>query len=501
MNKRSISILLFLAVATSYTVQRSPGLKIVNSLQHRNNLKLINKEFHLPWHTLSWQNPDFRLFPATFMIGTADSDLQTRGLIKADGTLLTPQESHWVSWQESSPKFTPEKKVFKANERQKHFKKDIALLAQQGANSLRFSINLSKLLNADGSYNPAEVAYYKEFIAECRSYSIEPMVCLYHHDHPQSFEALGAFEKEENIASFLASIEYIVKELADCKLKYWLTFNEPVGFAMAGYVDGRYPPGKEKGSFLQRLKLAGKVVANMAQAHKKMAKIIKSYNPEAQVGIAKVFNPLEPYRSWSPLDKGVASYFDQLLNKSLIEYFKTGHFVWGTGFCDLANMVKEYDPEMPQSLDFIGINYYTHSIFNALKGKMVNREDEIVAPCDESKTPKSLYPEGLLRAIIAASELKKPIFITEADFPTTDIALKQEAHKKYLYIVSKALAQGYPIIGYHSWSSMGCYSWGSGNSNEYGWFNVDFTTQERVLNQGYSPLFELAAYLRGIAFA
>jgi beta-glucosidase/6-phospho-beta-glucosidase/beta-galactosidase len=55
---------------------------------------------------------------------------------------------------------------------------------------------------------------------------IEPNATLHHFTHPQWFEDLGGFEKEENIPLF---VEWSVKavQLFGDRITFWSTFNEP----------------------------------------------------------------------------------------------------------------------------------------------------------------------------------------------------------------------------------------------------------------------------------
>ena len=67
---------------------------------------------------------------------------------------------------------------------------------------------------------------YNDMLDCMAAADIEPNATLHHFTHPQWFEELGGFEKEENIPLF---VEWCVKavELFGSRIHFWATFNEP----------------------------------------------------------------------------------------------------------------------------------------------------------------------------------------------------------------------------------------------------------------------------------
>ncbi len=64
---------------------------------------------------------------------------------------------------------------------------------------------------------------------------MEPMATMHHFTHPQWFEDLGGFEREENIPYF---VEYCKRLFAmfGRRIKLWATFNEPTVRCTAIYT-------------------------------------------------------------------------------------------------------------------------------------------------------------------------------------------------------------------------------------------------------------------------
>lgn len=64
---------------------------------------------------------------------------------------------------------------------------------------------------------------------------------LHHFVHPTWFEDNGGFEKEENIADFVAFASFAAREWGR-RIKMWATFNEPTCLVFGQYFIGVQPP-------------------------------------------------------------------------------------------------------------------------------------------------------------------------------------------------------------------------------------------------------------------
>lgn len=66
------------------------------------------------------------------------------------------------------------------------FREDVALMAEMGLQSYRFSISWPRLLpGGRGEVNEAGVQFYSDLIDELLAHNIEPMITLYHWDLPR----------------------------------------------------------------------------------------------------------------------------------------------------------------------------------------------------------------------------------------------------------------------------------------------------------------------------
>lgn len=73
-----------------------------------------------------------------------------------------------------------------------HYKEDVALMAECGFSSYRFSLSWSRIIpHADGKVNPEGIAFYNDLINELVAHNITPIVTLYHYDLPVWVDELG----------------------------------------------------------------------------------------------------------------------------------------------------------------------------------------------------------------------------------------------------------------------------------------------------------------------
>jgi beta-glucosidase len=351
------------------------------------------------------------------------------------------------------------------------YQEDVQLIKNLGMNSYRFSIEWSKIEPKKGVFDRDAMQHYIDLCNELINNNIKPIPCLFHHTWPDWFDEKGAFEKKENIQDFVDFACYVFQALPK-NISMWMTLNEPVAYAIEGYFRGKYPPCKKS------LKLTGIVVNNMLNAHVAIYQAFKKINPELSIGFTKVFNPLDPYHSWNPLEKYVCIFFNYLLHDVALNFFKTGHFNW-------ANLVTDYNPDAPQSLDYLGVNYYTHAI---IKYEFpfglchTSRPEELL-----DGSSRALYAEGLYRSIQKASTLRIPLYIAENGINDPEDTLKNNYLKRHLFVIKFALEKGYDIRGYFWWTLMDSFSWNRNMGSKMGLYAIDQETKERTLREGAKP--------------
>ena len=108
-----------------------------------------------------------------------------------------------------------------------HWKEDIALFAEMGFRSFRFSINWARIApKGIKEINEEGLEFYDKIIDELLKYDIEPVVTLNHFDMPTYLaDEYDGWSSREVIDFYVFFCEVLFERYKD-KVKYWMTFNE-----------------------------------------------------------------------------------------------------------------------------------------------------------------------------------------------------------------------------------------------------------------------------------
>ena len=387
-------------------------------------------------------------FPSDFRWGTATAAHQVEGHLVNNWSKHEENKSlersgaacdHWNRWKD-----------------------DFQLLTDLGLSSYRFSIEWSRLEPTEGEWDEAALAVYSAMVDDLLHRGIRPVVTLHHFSHPQWWEAKGGFANSANLPEFVRYCERVFDALSE-RVDTWVTVNEPTVFSTMGYTLGMFPPGRRS------LRTTIRVMRHLLLAHAAVYKALKQKRSTVKIGIAKNVTLFDPKNRWSPIDWPLAR---------LLEWFWNG--AWRGGIQKGRMFFKDV-PEAKGTLDFIGLNYYTHVLVgpasvSLLKMKFPKRKHEIAT---EFGYP--MYAEGLRRAVEFLTPLGVPIEVTENGVADANDTLRTEHLKRHLWVLSQAIQDGHDIRSYHHWSLMDNFEWAEGYSMRFGLHHVDFETQERTL--------------------
>ena len=143
-------------------------------------------------------------------------------------------------------------------------------------------------------------------------------------------------------------------------------------------------------------------------------------------------------------------------------------------------------PDAKGSLDFLGLNYYTHFITGLFlptsteELAFAKRENEVAT---EFGYP--MYAEGLERSVDMLLPLNVPIEITENGVADSEDSLRPEHLQRHLWVISEMLKQGRDIRSYYHWSLMDNFEWAEGYTKRFGLIYVDYETQQRIPKDSY----------------
>ncbi len=404
-------------------------------------------------------------FPDGFLWGAATSSYQVEGDNK---------NSDWWNW-ESEGKVR--EASGKACNQYELFRSDFKLAKSLNHNAHRFSLEWSRIEPEEGKFNRDALTHYKQVIKNLRSLGIEPIVTINHFTLPVWFCEKGGWIGKRSERTFAAFAKKAAEELGE-DVTYWLTVNEPVGNIDSGYIHGTWPPGRKS------LKEAGRALIAILKAHclayKAIHKVYKERGWHApKVSMAKFTLYHTPCRSNSKLD---------ILSASIRHYYVNKLFVDSliSGWCVMPGIPLTRLP-LKNSLDFIGLNYYTRDYIHFMGFSPYKIFGEVCSLPHHEKSGKrnflkwEVYPEGFYKMLMEFAKYKLPILITENGVCTNDDNERIDFIEAHLKAVARAMKDGAPIFGYLYWSLLDNFEWTHGYDPRFGLIEVDYATQRRTV--------------------
>jgi beta-glucosidase len=320
-------------------------------------------------------------------------------------------------------------------EHYKRYKEDFRLAKQINLTAFRFGIEWSRIEPEEGKWDEAEIAHYKEYIAELRRQHLEPFLNIWHWTMPTWFTDKGGFEKKANRAYFDRFVQKIADELLD-DIGYIITLNEPNVYSSFGYINGEWPP-QQKNIFKFLT-----VYWNLTRVHRSAYKIIKAAKPSVQIGVAAQLANIQAKRPHNFLDETTTKW---------MRYF------WNWWF---LKRIRKYQ-------DFIGINYYFTDYYTGVGW----RHNPTVPVSDLGWY---MEPEGLYPLILRTwSRFKKPIFITENGLADEKDEARRWWIEESIVAMERAISEGVDLRGYFHWSLLDNFEWAYGWWPKFGLIEVD----------------------------
>lgn len=432
-----------------------------------------------------------KAFPSDFLWGASTSAYQVEGAAFEDG------KSPSIIDMYEHPKDTADFKI--ASDHYHRYKEDIKLFAEMGMKAYRFSIAWTRILpEGTGKINQPGVDYYRNMIAECRKYGIEPVVTMYHFDLPYCLEEKGGWSNRDTIEAF---VEYakVLFELYGKEVKYWLTINEQNTMILhPGAI------GLPKGGVLPSKKELYQQNHHMMLAQARTMKLFHEMVPNGKIGPALNLTAMYP-ASCNPEDAIAAHNWEILRcwNFADVPVFGTYHPLAFSYMKD-----RNIDPEiLPGDMeilkganpDFIAMNYYSTATIAASRNdgsdvaaragdqQIMLGEEGVYRPEENPYVDKTKYgwvidPVGFrltLRKVYERYHL--PILITENGIGASDVLEDGKIHddyridfiEKHLKQMKLAITDGVEVMGYCPWAAIDVVSTHQGYQKRYGFIYVD----------------------------
>jgi 6-phospho-beta-glucosidase len=373
------------------------------------------------------------------------------------------------------------------------FREDIALFAEMGFKSYRFSIAWTRIFpNGDELVaNEAGLEFYDELIDELLKYDIEPVVTISHYEMPLNLVLnYGGWKNRELIEFYNRFAQTLITRYQD-KVKYWMTFNEiNSALIMPAFSQGLVPMNgsKDYNNIFQALH-------HQFLASAETVKFAHSLNKDLQVGCMVLYSQMYSYDA-NPVNQLATQMKNEAFN-----YYCTDVQVRGKYPNFQKRLFQEYnvdDIEIQDgdlellaegAVDYIGFSYYM-SVVNEVTGASTQLVDGnfvggVKNPFLEvSDWGWQIDPTGLR---IAMNDLwnryNKPLFCVENGLGAKDVVEEDGSiHDSYridylrghIAAMGEALEDGVEMIGYTPWGCIDIVSASTGEmSKRYGFIYVD----------------------------
>jgi len=429
-------------------------------------------------------------FPEGFIWGAATSSYQIEGAWNEDGK----GESIWDAATHTPGKIKNGDTGDVACDHYHRYKEDVQLMKEMGLKAYRFSVSWPRIFpTGKGKINNKGVEFYDNLINELISNDIDPFITLYHWDLPLEFNKIGAWESREVVNAFAEYAKFMFNHFGD-RVKNWITFNEPLVFAVWFYFFGIYGK-KDMASGIRATHLVNVAHAKAIEAYR------SSDYSDGQIGITLNLNSIYP-KTNSSLDAEGVKIVDGVMNRWFLDpVFKAEYppdiipiFEKNLNFPPIPDEDLKLLEENP--MDFIGINNYSCTRVGVKKPEDLNDLGKLLLPrrpakgVEVSEMGWEVYPEGLYDLLkrVDNDYNHTPIYITENGMACKDEVIADNVVqdddrlsylKRYFEATHRAMDEGVKLKGYFVWSLLDNFEWIEGYSKRFGIIRVNFDTQER----------------------
>ena len=426
-------------------------------------------------------------FPSDFLWGVACASYQCEGAWDEDGkgTNIWDDFCHEVNGHHINNDDSGDV----ACDVYHRYHEDIALMKAHNIRAYRFSISWARVIpDGDGAVNEAGLKFYDDLVDALIAEGIEPLITLYHWDLPSALQRKGGWLNPDIVGVF-GRYAKLIAERFKGRVTRFMTINEPQCITGLGYGLGIHAPGWK----LCDEDLA-RIYHHICLAHSEAQRVIKAVcGANAQVGIVPCGQLCYPAED-TPEGREAAyrATFDMSFRWSFTFNIVLDSLILRRYDDSAPEAVKKFAATIPagewaqmEKPDFIGINVYNGTAVDA-QGKPVHRVSGFpLTACKWPVTPEVMHfgPMNVYR------RYGIPVMISENGLSCNDIVFRDgQVHDpkridflhRYLTELSKAVAEGTPVLGYMQWSFLDNFEWNSGYDERFGIIYVDYATLRRI---------------------
>jgi beta-glucosidase len=440
----------------------------------------------------------FPAFPAGFTWGVATAAYQIEGAVTEDGR----GQSIWDTFCRQPGAIRDGQTGDVADDHYHRWAQDVALMAELGVGTYRFSIAWPRIQpSGSGPANAAGLDFYDRLTDGLLAHGITPMPTLYHWDLPQPLEDAGGWMTRDTAYRFAEYAALAADRLAD-RIPTWITLNEPFVVTAFGYALGIHAPGKSLmldalGTAHHQLLGHGLATSALRAAGARQVAITNNYSP-----------------AWPATDRAAdvaaADAYDALHNRMFTDPVLLGRYPdlasFGIGDSGLE-CVRDGDlAVIAAPIDALGVNYYSPTRLSALPDSPLPFQLEPIAGYPVTAFGWPVVPAGLTELLTTLAkryaDQLPPVYITEngcsvVDEPDANGVIDDQPRITYLdghiRAVADAMRAGVDVRGYLVWSLLDNFEWAEGFHQRFGLVHVDFATQQRTPKASFAWYRDLIA--------
>jgi beta-glucosidase len=452
-------------------------------------------------------------FPAGFLWGSATAAYQIEGAAAEDGR----RPSIWDAFSQVPGAIANGDRGDVACDHYHRMPEDVALMAELGLTSYRFSVSWARVRPDGGAVNPRGLEFYDRLVDELLGHGIDPWLTLYHWDLPQALEDEGGWTNRDTAYRFVDHATAVYDTLGD-RVPVWTTLNEPWCSAFLGYSAGVHAPGREEAG-------AGFVAAHhLLLGHGLVLDALRGRDESSvRWGISLNCTVADPVGD-EPVHQEAARRIDGLHNRLFLDPVLRGEYpadvLRDTEHLGWQEVIADGDLKLIGApIDVLGVNYY-HG--DAVSGITLPPNDQStdhhgaetstgqrrgsspfptaeyvsVVHRDLPRTAMDweVQPEGLRRLLVRLrddylqTDWAPTMYVTETGAAYDDQLVDGRVDDpervafldSYLRAVHDAISEGVDVGGVFVWSLLDNFEWAYGYDKRFGIVHVDYETQRRT---------------------
>ncbi len=357
-----------------------------------------------------------------------------------------------------------------------HFRRypeDIALLADLGFNSYRFSIEWTRVEPEDGFLSVATIDHYRRMLETCQENNLTTIVTSHHFTTPCWVIRQGGWENPETDEKFARYCARVTQNLGDL-IGAVCTINKiNISKMFANMFSKRQEAGHQYNEMITQAAalfgvspesfspffLAGTPSGTevLLSAYKHGAKAIRSERGDLPVGLTIAMQDMQTI-------EGGEETRDKFRGE-----------------------IQDIWLDAARNDDFVGVQTYSRERFGP-EGPIGPEEG-----VELTQMGYEFWPEALEATLLYADKIAGvPLIVTENGIATEDDTGRIEYYQRAIACVSKLRAGGLDIRGYFAWSAFDNVEWMLGYGPKFGIIDVERDTQVRSVKPNGCMLGKIA---------